>query len=406
MNRRTLLKLALAAAMAAPVGRVIGATRLRVVVAGAGIVGASIAYHLAKAGADVTVIDAVGPASGASRGTFAWINATWAKQPRHYHALNQDSLSDWQTLQTSLALPIRWGGSLEWFSDEARQIKLATQIDEQVQWGAPARMIDAAQFAFLEPNVTFSGHAVAAYSPNDGALDPVLATHKLLNAAVELGAVVHYPRILTGVSSTNGRLKSVATSQGSIPADRLVLATGAAEALPRKIAGIDIPQRSTPGVIAVTRPLPRVINRIIVAPGIHMHQRDDLRVVMGEQNGAPENQAHAARLADKPNDFPSLAFAKQHGDRILQVARQYVPQMVNAEIETAYIGWRPLPLDGHPVLGTNPKNPDIYLAIMHSGVSLAPIVGQLTAHELTRNTSIERLAPYRPTRRFERIRRY
>ena len=80
--------------------------------------------------------------------------------------------------------------------------------------------------------------------------------------------------------------------------------------------------------------------------------------------------------------------------------------VADAAIEDVRIGWRPLPIDGHPVLGTSPARPDVYLAIMHSGVTLAPIVGQLAAHELTEGTPVERLDEYRPDRTFKLIKRY
>jgi NADPH-dependent 2,4-dienoyl-CoA reductase/sulfur reductase-like enzyme len=78
VDRRRVLQLLGAAALAREAR---SATRLRVVVAGAGIVGASIAFHLARSGASVKVIDREGPATHASRASFAWINATWSKQP-------------------------------------------------------------------------------------------------------------------------------------------------------------------------------------------------------------------------------------------------------------------------------------------------------------------------------------
>lgn len=406
IDRRTLLKLLGAAALTGCGQSAPSAKGLRVVVAGAGIVGASIAYHLAKAGASVTVIDKQGPATHASRGTFAWINATWAKQPRHYHALNQESLSDWKQLQQELNLPVRWGGSLEWFDNDDRQQKLVAQIAEQVEWGEPARIVNAAEFSELEPNVRFNADSFAAYSPNDGAVDPVLATHMLLDAAEKLGATVQFPVELMSTSTTNGRLSAVETSDGGIATDRLVLATGAALQLPQRIAGIDIPQRSTPGIIAITKPMPQLLNGVIAAPGTHLHQREDGRLVIGEQDGAPQNEAHAMRLKNLPNDFPAQEIAEQHGYRMLGVARQFVPGLADAVIDEAYIGWRPLPLDGHPVLGAPPDNPDVYLAIMHSGVSLAPIVGQLVTQELTQTAEMEELEPYRPTRTFERVKRY
>jgi glycine/D-amino acid oxidase-like deaminating enzyme len=406
MNRRDLLKL-LAAASALGIGeRTLAATGLRVVVAGAGIVGASIAYHLAKSGASVTVIDKEGPATHASRGTFAWINATWAKQPRSYHELNQQGLADWKELQKTLDIPVRWGGSLEWFDNAARQQKLVLQIAEQREWGEAARMVDASELSLLEPAMNFEGAQLAAFSENDGAVDPVLATRLLLRAAKSLGAEVQYPSELNGVTLKSGRLVGVKTTSGDIKADRLVLATGAAPDTAKRFAGIDIPQRSTPGVIAITTPMPPLLNRIVAAPGVHMHQRLDGRIVIGEQAGAPQTEAHAVRLAERPNAFPHTDIAAEHAARMLAVAVRFLPGIGPAKIEQVYIGWRPLPLDGHPVLGAPDERRDVYLATMHSGVSLAPIVGQLAAYELIEGVSIERLEAYRPDRNFQLVKRY
>ncbi|MEM9209230.1 MAG: FAD-binding oxidoreductase, partial [Pseudomonadota bacterium] len=246
----------------------------------------------------------------------------------------------------------------------------------------------------------------AAFSPNDGAVDPVLATRTLLNAAERLGATVRFPVELVGVNLSAGRLTGVETSAGRITADRLVLATGAASHAPGQFAAIDIPQRSTPGVIVVTRPLPTLLHRIVAAPGVHMHQRQDGRMVLGEQAGAPNTEKHDLRLRAMPNDFPSEALADQHAARILAMAASFLPGASAADVESVYIGWRPLPLDGHPVLGASPARRDVYLAITHSGVSLAPIVGQLMATELIGGDPLDGLSEYRPGRAFERIKRY
>ena len=274
--------------------------------AGAGIIGASIAYHLAREGAEVTVIDQQAPASHASRGTFAWINATWAKQPKHYHALSQASVAYWRELGDTLQLPVRWGGSLEWFADEDRTARLAEQIDEQIAWGEPAQMIDAAEFSTIEPNVQFIGGTYAALSRGDGAVDPVLATQKLLAAAEALGAKVSYPCQLLDVRMTAatfdigrdiGRLDQMQTNWYWRPA------------LPRtsqsSIADIEIPPaQHTRCHCGYRANAGMILQHIIAAPGIHLHQRSDGRVVIGEQDGAPQNDAHAARLAGRPNDFP------------------------------------------------------------------------------------------------------
>lgn len=406
MDRRTLLKLLAAAAVSGCGPQPPENKQLRVVVAGAGIIGASIAYHLSLAGASVTVLDKQAPASHASRGTFAWINATWAKQPRHYHTLSQASVSYWHELQQALDLPVRWSGSLEWFTNTERQEQLADRIAEQIEWGEPARMINSSEFAELEPKARFDPNSTAAYSPNDGTVDPVLATQILLSAAARLGARIQHPSELVNVNLANGRLVGVETSTGTLAADRLVLATGAAENVLAKMADVEIPQRSQPGVIVLTKPMPRILRRIISAPGIHMHQRDDGRIVLGEQDGAPQNEAHALRLDGRPNNFPSPIIAQEHAARMLKAAEQFAPDIRSAEAEHVYIGWRPLPIDGHPVIGASPNRPDVYIAVMHSGVTLAPIAGRLSTREILNDTLVDSLQPYRPDRAFELIRRY
>ena len=373
-------------------------------IVGGGIVGASIAYYLAKGGAAITLIERHELATRASRGTFAWLNATWAKQPQDYHRLNQMGMAGWKEIEADLGLPIKWSGSIEWFADEERQDLLAEQIAEQVTWGEPARMVGREELDRMEPKVDFGGATIAALSPNDGALDPVLATRMLVESAVGNGAEVLTNCEVTDVREGDGAV--LETSCGPIECDRFVLATGADPLATQSLAGIGIPQRSTPGVIAITAPMEPVIDTMIVAPGVHIHQRLDGRVVLGEQDGAPQTEAHAARLAGRPNGFPTKELAQEHAGRIIAIAEHFVPALAEATIEDVYIGWRPLPLDGHPVIGASPAVPSAYIAIAHSGVTLAPIIGKLAAQELLTGRASERLADYRPIRSFEEVRRY
>jgi len=350
IERRTALKLAAALWLATRNRPVSASAPQRIVVIGGGIIGCAISYYLAKAGTQVTLVERDGLASKASRGTFAWINATWAKQPRHYHRFNQMGVNAWHELESELGIPIRWGGSLEWFSSHERQVKLGTDIEEQARWGEAAKMLTGAEVSVLEPNLTVSGANSFAYSGGDGALDPAVAT--------------------------------------------------------KALAGVTIPQRSTPGVIVITKPLRRLIHRVIAAPGIHLHQRDDGKLVIGDQEGAPNNAAHSLRLRERPTRFPDNATALAHAQRMLAITTQFLPAAAAAEVDEVLSGWRPLPLDGHPVLGTPNASPASYLAIMHSGISLAPLVGQLVAQELLTQTPSPHLEHYRPDRHFSAVARY
>jgi len=396
LNRRRFLQFVAAAALA-PESR--AAEGLRVVVAGAGIIGASIAWHLAKTGARVTVIDRQGPATHASRASFAWINATWSKQPQAYHALNQAGVARWKLLQPELGLPVRWGGSLEGNADASKEKELAIHVAEQMAWGEQTKILSGGDLAELEPNVDFTSLSQVVYSAHDGATNPIASTQAFLGAAVALGAKLLYPCELTGVNLEGGRLKSVTTSGGNIAADRLVLATGAAAVAAKRFADWDVPLRDAPGATAVTAPMPPIINRVLWMPKVHLHQRDDGRIVLGEDDGPPAS--HADRLAGHPNDFPSREIALQHAARMLKEAQRYVPDLTAVNFENIVIGWRPMPIDGFPVLGASPSRPDVYLSVMHSGVTLAPQAGLLATKEIVEGALAEELKPFRPDRRFE-----
>ena len=63
------------------------------------------------------------------------------------------------------------------------------------------------------------------------------------------------------------------------------------------------------------------------------------------------------------------------------------------------VGWRPMPLDGYPVLGFASEAPNLYVALTHSGVTLAPALSQLAAQEICDGTPADAvLGPYRPQR--------
>ena len=382
--------------------------KARVAVVGAGIVGSAITYHLAKRGRDVTLLDRNAVASASSHGTFAWINASWAKQPESYHALNQMGVDAWHRLQQALNLPIKWGGSLEWFAAAERQDRLSRDVQEQQAWGEPAKMLTQLEASALEPRVAFGGAGRVALSPRDGALDPVLVSQRLVNSAKSHGAriIEHCEVLRVDETAEDQRQKILGTSCGDIAVDRFVLATGADPSAIQTFAGFDLPQRSTPGVIVITQPMLPVLNHIVVAPGIHIHQRLDGRLVLGEQEGAPENTAHKLRLPARPTRFPNATTASQHAQRLITLASEYVTGLPEVNAEEVIIGWRPLPLDGHPVIGPSPADPNAYVAVMHSGVSLAAIVGELVAEEILTGERAPVLTPFRADRAFESVRRY
>lgn len=353
------------------------------VVVGAGIVGASIAYHLARRGVSITVIDREAPASGASGRSFSWINASYPKQPFNYHLLSRLGVLAYRRLQADLDLDVRWGGSIQWHVLPEQQAELRMGVERQQTYGMPVRMVPAEAVERIEPNVDLRGAAEVAYSELDGAIDAHAAVRALLAAAERHGARLMFPCELTGIRVRAGELSGIETTSGAMTPERLILASGVATHELAALAGIEFAQAPTAGIIVTTAPVPPLLNTVVVAPGVYIRQRHDGRVVLGEPSAPRRPQASACRA---------------QAERIKAVAQLYVPGLAGAEIESVVIGWRPMPLDGKPIVGAPERFPDIYLAVMHSGVSLAGIVGQLATLELIDGARSELLADFRVER--------
>jgi len=162
MRRRSFLALAAAAAATGASRSLRAQPRpLRVGVVGAGIVGASIAYHLAEAGAQVTVLEKAAPAAGATRNSFAWLNAFVADT--HYRAVRLQSLLAYHALDRRLGLGITWGGYLNWAGDAA-QVALVRANAAQLE-GSPYPVIPvgAAELAALDPQLVPGPVSAALY---------------------------------------------------------------------------------------------------------------------------------------------------------------------------------------------------------------------------------------------------
>ena len=393
MDRRSFTKLLGSVAIAYNPGLKALVSGDRVVVVGAGIVGSSIAYHLTKMGAAVTVIERDRPAAHASGRSFAWINASYPKKPYSYHHLSRLSLLAYHKLETEIGIDVHWGGSLEWFASQENQKMLAQEIQVQQSYGVPIEMISGEQAHELEPNVEFDKNSSIAFSKLDGAVDAVGIVENFLRKTSSLGNEVLYPVTYKSLKVIGNKIVAVRTSVGEIETDQVVFACGVDT---DELLKIDVLKTSRPGIILRTRPMKQVIDRVIVAPGVHIHQQHDGTVIIGEQAGAPVS--HLERLALKPELFPGAAFEKQHSERILAIAQQFIPQLKTVELEQAVIGWRPLPHDERPVVGHVKNIPGVYLATMHSGVTLAPIIGELVAMELLEGTETNLLADFRPNR--------
>ncbi len=114
----------------------------QVLVIGAGIIGASVAWHLARAGTRVTVIDASEPGGIATRNSWAWINASWGN-PEPYFRLRARAMADWHRLEREVPdLHVAWVGSLLW---EIPPERLKSFQAEHSAWGYAVRVVERAE---------------------------------------------------------------------------------------------------------------------------------------------------------------------------------------------------------------------------------------------------------------------
>ena len=353
-----------------------------IVVAGAGIVGASIAYYLTKAGAQVIIIDKGAPAQGTTANSFAWINASRGKSPFHYYLFNRLGIGAWHQLEQELdgALKINWGGSVEWGKDSSDTKALLTATRQHQQLGYPLQIINKKQLAKLEPFVvTDDALETAVYTSIEGHINPVAATGVLLDKAQALGATLITECLVTDIQQSNKKLQKIQTSKGTLDAQKLVIACGNGTPQIASLAGIDVPLKDSPGVLAHSNPLPPLINRVLLTPYGHLKQNPDGAILVGSSFSG----------TDGTDD------SFEAGRTLFEQAAKSVPQLKDASIKKMTLGWRVLPNDELPIIGSPLVAPDIYIAAMHSGITLSPLVGQLAAMELVDNVDVEMLRPYR-----------
>ena len=370
-----------------------------VAVIGAGIMGAAIAWRLSQRGVDVVLIDKGQPGHGASSHSFAWINAG-AKEPIGYHNLNRRSLEMWPRFASAIgddgdpgSVGLRWGGKVSWETGQAAAQALVARVRQLQSWGYPSRLIDAGELKRLEPALEIGPLAAAEYSPNEGQVEPQMVVDACLRRLREMNCEICTGTEVEGFEqSDNGRAHAIITASGSVDVDAVVIAAGTETSRLAALAGVNVPQAESPGVVIRTTTLPPLLYNVpvVYAPPIgdgrreiHLRQCADGRLMIGE------------------GDQESLAQddSQAHADDLLARARRYLPGLDGAEAVPVPVGWRPMPLDGYPVMGFTSEAPNLYVALTHSGVTLAPALSQLAAQEICDGTPAEAvLGPYRPQR--------
>lgn len=361
-----------------------------IIVIGAGVIGASVAYRLAQGGASVTVLEATRIGAGTSGTSFAWVNSH-GKTPRAYHDLNVAGMKAHAALRDEFAATpwLHLNGSLEW-ADEAGREEQRRRFDRLRDWGYAAEWISGAQLCELAPDIDPAavGDAPVAWFPEEGWIDPVVYAQAMLAAARRLGARVEIGARVARVDLRSGRVTGVTTADGRAQgADLVVNCTG------RWADGFDpalrIPLAPTAGLLAFTPPVAVGLDRLLKAPGCDIRPDGAGRLLVCRNDDEFD-----------PDTAPRPSVDLLEMRELIRKARGILPAMGPVEPEAVRLGIRAIPQDGYSAVGTLPQAEGYYAAVTHSGVTLAAFLGAAVADELLRGAVRPELETFRPARFF------
>lgn len=373
-------------------------TRASACVIGAGAMGASTAYHLARRGwRDVLLVDrsaalgegSTGRATGGFRAQFGTpVNIRLS-------LLARDAL---QRFPDEIGCDSGYvqAGYLWLARTEQERAALRDALRVQHESGLPEAMeVSTLEIHAINPAVRDDGVLSGTFCPTDGFLRPLEILNGYLDAAARLGVTVEWGTELTGVKRGAGeRITHLATSHGTIAVDAVVNAAGPWAGSVASMAGVQLPvtplrRQALPTTACDLLP-ERMPMTIFVGDGFHLRVRDGRVLLLMPTPGIP------GRPFDASVDPAWI-------DDVTRIARERVPVLRDAEIDrdAAWAGLYEMSPDHHAILGRAPECPNLYLINGSSGhgVMHAPALGQLLAEIMTdgRATTldIEALSPER-----------
>lgn len=348
----------------------------RIVIVGAGIVGASLAYHLSAKKAHVTLVDAGEIASGVTATSFAWITAAHCRSDP-IAQLRGAAIEEYRRLEAQVpGLDIRWTGALSYGAD-AHQTPLPDGV-------LSANLVSRARILELEPHLKRPPQQ-AMFAAQEGALDAVAATYALVGGARQNGAKILTHTPVDGFISKGNQVIGVETASGVIDADVVVLAAGTGIRMLTEQLQAPVPVTASPAIFIRYKTRPNLVRTLISSPEMEVRQCADGTLLAAEDylDNTPENRPQAIAL------------------RTARVIQNELDGVVAIEAEVACVGLRPMPEDGIPIIGYLPQINGVYICAMHPGVTLAAVVGRLVSEEIVDLKVAPALAACRPDRFFQ-----
>jgi glycine/D-amino acid oxidase-like deaminating enzyme len=345
-----------------------------IVIIGAGVQGASLAFHLAKMGARPIVLDRPGVinATGRSSGLV-----------RMHYDLPENAALAWRSFQVFRDWADIVGGQCGFTRTGFLQLvppelsdQLRANVRMQAELGIPTLLVNAEDVALIAPEMVVEDIEIAAYEPESGYADPAGAAAALLAAARQLGGSVRQTACAEAILTEGDRVVGVRTSAGDIGADAVVLAAGAWSAQLAAGIGLDLPIRSWVHDTAyVVRPAGFAPFPAFIDFGRAMYARPEGRhlVLVGLEDDNP--------LRDTPDEVHRGADG--FTDRAVERLTGRLPGLAEGGLHSANYGVDGITPDQQPIIGpAAPIGPEgLWLDCGFSGTGFktAPAVGESLA---------------------------
>lgn len=360
--------------------------RADVLVIGAGVLGNCLGYYLARAGADVLVVDRDDTnlqASGANAGSlhvqllsfdFGAKAQAGGGPAAQTLPLGPHAVRLWQELEQASgeSLEIKITGGLMVAENDQGMRFLEEKIRLERSYGIDARMLDATELRKLSPHLAENLKG-AELCPLEGKINPLRATYAVGGLAKSLGARFQRGTDVQSIEAlANGGFR-VTTGRGVIIAKRLVNASGAWSSAIGQMLGVTIPVKGAPLQMIVTERAPPLVDHLIAHADRHLSLKQTanggLLIGGGWSAGfsAPMRLNHAQRHSIEGN---------------LWVAARVLPALRGLHMLRSWAGMN-VNIDGAPILGEVPGVPGFFNAVTSNGYTLAPIVARTVAELIT-----------------------
>ena len=357
-----------------------------ILVAGGGVVGWSVAHHLARSGAGrILVVDRGGGSTERATGGFRAQFATEVNV--RLSLLSRQKLLAFQE-ETGVDPGFRQAGYLFLAGSEAQRQQLSVALEVQRSAGCDdASLVGPDDVRRLAPWIRPDGVVAGAFSPRDGFIRPLEIRRGYMESALRAG-VERLGAEVTALGRTRHGLR-VETASGAHEARVVVNAAGAWASQLGAMAGVEIPVHPLRRQVAVTAPtdaLPASMPMIIFPDGFHLRVRDGRVLLLWPDDG--------------PADPFDVSVDPEWTRRVVAAAAERVPPLADVPLESTHAGLYEMSPDEHALLGPAPGLERLFLVNGSSGhgVMHAPALGQLAAEMLAGRTPALDVQPLRPER--------